>query len=144
METCWLPEAVIRILKSLTRESQRSLEVLLTVKRVNRLIPFLIISFYCCCYLYPSHSILDWIRCIRWSPSGDMIASASSDTTVKLLDFNTGKTIHTGETSEKGNLLHLTSHYPWFMIRKCFLSLLHMSGINWREEGNDKCPQKAN
>ncbi len=37
---------------------------------------------------------------MRWSPSGDMIASASGDKTAKLLDFNTGKVLHTGTASD--------------------------------------------
>ena len=31
-----------------------------------------------------------------------MIASASYDATVKLLDFKTGKVLYTGETSDEG------------------------------------------
>ena len=41
---------------------------------------------------------------MRWSPSGDMLASASDDKTVKLLDFKTGKVLYTGNTSDGGNL----------------------------------------
>ena len=38
---------------------------------------------------------------MRWSPSGDMIASASWDrTVVLLLDVKTGKKLYTGKTSE--------------------------------------------
>ena len=37
---------------------------------------------------------------MRWNPAGDMLASASDDEIVKLLDFKTGKTIHTGNTSD--------------------------------------------
>ena len=44
------------------------------------------------CYL------IDHIYCVRWSPSGDMIASSSSDKTVALLDFKTGKKLYTGNT----------------------------------------------
>ena len=40
------------------------------------------------------------INCVRWSPSGDMIASASEDKTVALLDFKTGKKLYTGNTSD--------------------------------------------
>ena len=35
------------------------------------------------------------IYCVRWSPRGDMIATASGDETVALLDFKTGK-LYTG------------------------------------------------
>ena len=37
---------------------------------------------------------------MRWSPSGDMLASASGDKTVALLDFKTGKILYTGMTSD--------------------------------------------
>ena len=43
---------------------------------------------------------LEWIRCVRWSPSGDMLASAAEDKKVKLLDFKTGKVLYTGKTSD--------------------------------------------
>ena len=41
------------------------------------------------------------INCVRWSPSGDMIASASADTAVTLLDVKTGKKLYTGNTSDE-------------------------------------------
>ena len=44
--------------------------------------------------------ILDSINCVRWSPSGDKLASASDDKTVQLLDFKTGKVLYTGNTSD--------------------------------------------
>ena len=40
------------------------------------------------------------INCVRWSPSGDMLASASDDNTVALLDFKTSKKLYTGNTSD--------------------------------------------
>ena len=46
---------------------------------------------------------LDWIKCVRWSPSGDKLASSSEDQTVKLLDFKTGKVLYTGNTSDGRN-----------------------------------------
>ena len=42
------------------------------------------------------------INCVRWSPSGDMLASSSFDKTVALLDFKTGKKLYTGNTSGQG------------------------------------------
>ena len=48
--------------------------------------------------------ILGLIRCVRWSPSGDKVASASHDKTVKLLDFKTGKVLYTGNTSDGSKL----------------------------------------
>ena len=41
---------------------------------------------------------------MRWSLSGDKIASASWDQTAKLLDFKTGKVLYTGNTSNGGKL----------------------------------------
>ena len=43
---------------------------------------------------------IDHINCVRWSPSGDMLASTSDDRTVALLDFKTGKKLYTGQTSD--------------------------------------------
>ena len=40
------------------------------------------------------------INCVRWSPSGDMLASSSDDKTVALLDFKTGKKLYTGKTPD--------------------------------------------
>ena len=40
------------------------------------------------------------IYCVRWSPSGDMLASSSSDKTVVLSDFKTGKKLYTGKTPD--------------------------------------------
>ena len=37
---------------------------------------------------------------MRWSPNGDMIASASDNATVALLDFKAGKKLYTGKTSD--------------------------------------------
>ena len=41
---------------------------------------------------------------MRWSPSGDKLASASYDKTVKLLDFETGKVLYAGNTSDESKL----------------------------------------
>ena len=48
--------------------------------------------------------ILDPIRCVRLSPSGDKIATSSKDKAVKLLDFKTGKVLYTGYTSDESKL----------------------------------------
>lgn len=40
---------------------------------------------------------------MRWSPRGDMLATAFRDTSVKLLDFKTGKVLYTGDTANGGN-----------------------------------------
>ncbi len=65
---------------------------------------------------------------MRWSPNGDMIASASEDKTVQVLDFKTGKVIHTGKTSDgSNNFSILIVIILNFMIRFCLFSLLHLS-----------------
>ena len=64
---------------------------------------------------------------MRWSPTGDKLASASNDKTIKLLDFKTGKVLYTGYTSD-GSKLSL----PKFMIviqklfRQSLFSVLHL------------------
>ena len=71
--------------------------------------------------------ILDPIRCVRWSPSGDQLASASDDKTVKLLNFNTGKVLYTGNTTDECKL-----SIPKYMIaiqkssRRRLFSMLHL------------------
>ena len=40
------------------------------------------------------------INSVRWSPRGDIIATASFDNTVALVDFKTGKKLYTGKTSD--------------------------------------------
>mgnify|MGYP003879840555 CR=1 FL=1 len=51
-------------------------------------------------WIYP----LGDTSCVRWSPSGDKLASTSYDKTVKLLDFKTGKVLYTGNTSDNSKL----------------------------------------
>ena len=46
------------------------------------------------------------MKCVRWIPNGDMLASAADDKTAKLLNFKTGKIIYTGTTSDGSKLLH--------------------------------------
>ena len=41
------------------------------------------------------------IDCVRWSPNGDMLASASRDTTTKLVEFTTEKVLYSGITSDE-------------------------------------------
>ena len=51
-------------------------------------------------FLTSNRYYIDMINCVRWSPNGDMIASASWDKTVQLLDFKTGKKLSTGNTPD--------------------------------------------
>ena len=41
--------------------------------------------------------------CVRWNSSGDMIASASMDATINLLDFKTEKVYYTKNTPDQSN-----------------------------------------
>lgn len=47
--------------------------------------------------------ILGSIICVQWEPSGSMLASASADRSVKLLDFKNGKILYTGNTNDDCN-----------------------------------------
>lgn len=50
-------------------------------------------------------NITEILNCVRWSPSGDMLAAASRDNAAKLFDFNTGKVLYTGSESNGSKLL---------------------------------------
>ena len=69
--------------------------------------------------------ILDKINCVRWSPSGDELASASNDKTVKLVDFKTGKVLFTGNTSARGKLSiskrMIVIHFSESAMSVCFI-----------------------
>ena len=49
---------------------------------------------------------------MRWNPSGDKLASASNDETLKLVDFKTGKVLYSGNTSDesKDKILTFVTH----------------------------------
>ena len=51
------------------------------------------------------------IYCVRWNPSGDMLASASDDQTVAVMDVKTGKKLFTGYTSDKSNFTLFIKFY---------------------------------
>ena len=55
-----------------------------------------------------------------------MLASASDDKTVKLLDFKTGKTIHTGKTADGSKLLHFHFLELNFYIDPAYVRLFHL------------------
>ena len=44
---------------------------------------------------------------MRWNPSGDMLASASSDQTAKIFDVKAEKVLYTGATSKESKYLLL-------------------------------------
>jgi WD40 repeat protein len=61
--------------------------------------------FHASRFNYRFENALGDIFCVRWNPNGDMIASASYDKAATLLDFKTGKVLHTGATSDGSNFL---------------------------------------
>ena len=68
--------------------------------------------------MYYYYCFVDHIRSVRWSPSGDMLASAT--TTVALLDFKTGKKLFTEKTSDGSNFsLLFKNNYSHLIIRIC-------------------------
>ena len=71
--------------------------------------------------------ILAAINCVRWSPSGDKLASSSDDKTVKLLDFKTGKVLYTGNTSD-GCKLSISKYMIVIqkLYRPSLFSVLHL------------------
>lgn len=67
---------------------------------------FILFIELCCKYLIS----LGEINCVRWNPRGDMLVSSSNDGTAKLLDFKTGKILHTGKPSD-GSKIQLFTVY---------------------------------
>ena len=57
---------------------------------------------------------------------GDMLASASSDQTVKLLDFKTGKIIHAGKTADGSKPIYHHILYLNVIPRSFKIYLLHI------------------
>ena len=100
--------AGIRLSRYLIRENRRLSKPLITFTQVRILNLFKKLTLNYCS--------LDWIYCVRWSPSGDKLASASNDKTAKLLDIKTGKVLYTGNTSNGSKL----------SISKCII-VIHLS-----------------
>ena len=55
----------------------------------------------------PQISLPNFIVCVRWSSRGDRLATTPWDSTVKVLDFASGKVYYTGFTSNKGKVYFL-------------------------------------
>ncbi len=116
MQIYWHQAVKAKQSRFLTNESRRLSKPLKAFIQVNTFILF----HFCChplfrvclffnffkLFLHPSHfnyefeNNLDCIYCVRWNPSGDMIASVSRDRKAKLLDFKTGKVLLTGTFSD--------------------------------------------
>ena len=109
-------------LKYLTKEKQRLSRFLRFPAKVLCFISLIAL------FLRSILGFLDEINCIRWSPSGDMIASGSTDETVALLDFKTGKKLYHEKTSTERSFLLLEVN-----TKSCYVCRLHLSTnqIRW-------------
>ena len=72
--------------------------------------PFIKVRFFdlfCELFLKSKSYLLDSINCVRWSPNGDTLATASVDKTIKIIDSKTMKVLYTKKTSEGSNFIML-------------------------------------
>lgn len=69
---------------------------------------------------------LAWVFCVRWSPSGDMLASSGEDLTAKLFDVKTGKE-HCKGTMKTAGKSSWFKKDSYFLIRMCFVCLYDLS-----------------
>ena len=53
---------------------------------------------------YVMNHSLDIINCVRWNSTGDLLATASWDQSMKVIDFSTGKIIHSKTTPDESKL----------------------------------------
>lgn len=63
------------------------------------------------CYFF---EVSNWNYCVRWNSTGDMLATASVNTTVQLIDFGSGKAVKAGITSD-GCKLYVRWWYNCFI-----------------------------
>ena len=77
---------------------------------------------------------LEVIYCVRWSSSGDMLATASLDRSAKVIDFKTGKVVHS-DTSSDGSKLFLFSInlYLSIMTRPCYICVFYLAKLHKEE-----------
>ena len=54
--------------------------------------------------------IIERIKCVRWSPNGRALATASNDGTAKILDFRSGKVSYTGKTTDNSKSSYFQSY----------------------------------
>ena len=118
MEICLYPEVKRGVSKYLTNDARKSSGLLLAFTPVR----------FVHLFLKPDFHLWDNIVCVRWSPSGDMIATASFGTIIALLDFKTGKLLYTGDTSDRSILWLFPpiTKYLSQIIRDCVLSMLYL------------------
>ena len=55
---------------------------------------------------------LTYVTCVRWDPTGNVLASTSDDGTVKLWDVNTGGNIYTRTNAAESTLFKEKSDAP--------------------------------
>ena len=103
-EICWRLVTLITKSKFLTNEYRRPSKTSKTFIQVRHFGLLQLIIY------------IDFVHCVRWSPTGDMIASSSLDTTAKLTDLRTEKVLYSGATPDGSNLL--------FEIRNTLMRLL--------------------
>lgn len=63
---------------------------------------------------------------MKWSKSGDLLAIASDEKAVNLLDFKTGKIIYTGASHVKGNISAFHSINLVRLIREHLFRVLRL------------------
>ena len=125
----WLLVGKIRISRYLISENRRLSKYLITFTQVRILNLFKN-------KLNVWISILGAVTCVRWSPSGDKLASVSWNQT-KLLDFKTGKVLYTGNTSDQSKFSLLKC---MIVIQKSYrrslFSMLHLDNSKGPENKN--------
>lgn len=70
---------------------------------------------------------------MRWNPNGDMLASASTDNTVKLLDLKTGKILYSGTTSDQSKFFFYNDLFH-SIIRRGYLCLFPVNKLYSRAD----------
>lgn len=116
----------IAVSRYLTNENRRLSKPLKAYTQVS--FSDLFNKFFLTCNNYS----LGGINCVRWNPSGDMLASASSDKTAKVLDFKTGKVLYTGTTSDGSKLLTFHIHPLPLITRRCLFSMFHIDNDDFQ------------
>ena len=70
---------------------------------------------------------------MRWSPNGELLASASMDGTLNLLDFKSGKSIQIGKAVDGSKRSYNHVLYFNFTSRSSLVCLLHIDDNNiWK------------
>ena len=73
-----------------------------------------------------NQQLLGGIMCVRWSATGDMLASVSGDKAAKAIDFKAGKIIYSGTSPDSTDFFKKTSYAYIFHYRPPDVSLLYL------------------